>query len=201
MSTSGAHEYRVLMSSVGSMLLSVVGLGLLTYAFGSNEDQFVFGILFFERSLYSQVMSGMFGFVLVFMSIAGPVSIHQNIRRERLITGNSNKSFESFIQNRVNARRAEVFVNVANKIKYDTLRRNQQIMTELITLDVVYTEAGSGASRQTSVQVDDIRRYYSVPSYEHRGAHTCVHLSDGRLLYVKQHVTTVALAMKTGTTE
>lgn len=126
MSTSGTHEYRILMSSVGSMLLSVVGLGLLIYAFGSDEDQFVFGFLFLERSLYSQVMSGMFGLFLVFMSIAGPISVHINVRRARSVKANSNKSSDSSVQNKIDARRAEVFVNVASKIQHDKLRPSQR---------------------------------------------------------------------------
>lgn len=70
-------------------------------------------------------------------------------------------------------------------------------MTKFITLDVVYAEPGTAANSQISVHVDDIRRYSSVPSFEHRGAHASVHLSDGSVLYVKQHVTTVASAVNT----
>ncbi len=76
-------------------------------------------------------------------------------------------------------------------------------MSEFATFDVVTTTIQPILSlfgaRDTvsvsprSVRTSEVLSYESVASYEHTGGpHACLKLRNGEVLYVKQHVTTVA---------
>jgi hypothetical protein len=78
-------------------------------------------------------------------------------------------------------------------------------MSEFATFDVVSTDiqpvlsllalraVGSAATAARSIRASEVTAYESVPSYEHAGSpHARLTLRSGEVLYVKQHVTTVA---------
>lgn len=78
-------------------------------------------------------------------------------------------------------------------------------MNEFVTFDVVSTEAqpvlslfalravGSTSTASRSIRATDVTSFESVASYEHPGSpHSRLTLRSGEVVYVKQHVTTVA---------
>lgn len=83
-------------------------------------------------------------------------------------------------------------------------------MNEFVTFDVVSVDIfpllslftlqgqGSTATSAKSVRASDVASYESVASDEHAGRpHTRLTLRNGEVMYVKQHVTTVAERLRT----
>jgi hypothetical protein len=58
-------------------------------------------------------------------------------------------------------------------------------------VDVCYSSKPNEKGR-TSLRTEDVRRFSSVPSYEHQGAHTRLEMNDGTAIFVKQHESTIA---------
>ena len=78
-------------------------------------------------------------------------------------------------------------------------------MNEFATFDVIRTEiqpvlslfalrsVGTTATAARSIRVSEVASFESVASYEHAGgSHARLTLRSGEVVYVKQHVTTVA---------
>lgn len=83
-------------------------------------------------------------------------------------------------------------------------------MSKFVTFDAVsvdinpllslFTMQGQGSASTTSraIRASDVTSYESVASYELSGhPHTRLTLSSGEVMYVKQHVTTVAELLRT----
>lgn len=78
-------------------------------------------------------------------------------------------------------------------------------MSEFATFDVVSTDihpmlslfalaaVGSTSSATRSIRASEVTSFESVASYEHAGSpHARLTMRNGEVVYVKQHVTTVA---------
>lgn len=82
-------------------------------------------------------------------------------------------------------------------------------MNEFVTFDVVSTETqpvlslfalrpvGATSTASRSLRASDVTSFESIASYEHPGSpHARLTLRSGEVVYVKQHVTTVAERLK-----